>query len=96
MFIGVLRLEFYLHGNDSLKGKRRVAQSLKHKLRNRFNVSVAEVETQDSLTRLQLAVVNVGNEKGHLERKLANALLMVEAIAPEELVDSDVEFFPAH
>jgi hypothetical protein len=41
MIIGVLTLEFRLHGNSSLKGKRQVAQSLKQKLRNTFNVAVS-------------------------------------------------------
>ncbi|MCA1944806.1 MAG: DUF503 domain-containing protein, partial [Desulfovibrio sp.] len=45
MVIGTLLLEFTLHGNDSLKGKRNVAQSLKRKLRNKFNVAVAEVDS---------------------------------------------------
>ncbi len=95
MVVGVLRLEFALHGNDSLKGKRRVASSLKQKLRNRFNVAVSEVEAQDSLTRLVLAAVNVGNDRTYLESKLTKAVLMVEAVTPEELVDSDMEFFVA-
>ena len=53
MLIGVLTVEYALHGNDSLKGKRRVANSLKQKVRNTFNVAVAEAGTEDSLVRLQ-------------------------------------------
>jgi uncharacterized protein len=91
MLIGVLRMEFTLHGNDSLKGKRNVAQSLKRKLRNKFNCSVAEVESQESHTRLVLAAVMVGSDHTHIESKLTKALLMMEAISPEELTDSDME-----
>ncbi len=95
MVIGVLRLEFRLHGNNSLKGKRRVAASLKQKLRNRFNVSVAEVEAQDSHTRLVLAAVTVGNDRAHVEGRLTKAMGMVEAASPEEIVDSEMEIFSA-
>ena len=38
MFVAVLTVEFALDGNDNLKAKRRVANSLKQKVRNRFNV----------------------------------------------------------
>ena len=91
MVVGVLMLEFTLHGNDSLKGKRKVASSLKQKLRNRFNVAAAEVESMDSLSRLVLSVVAVGNNKIHVESRLAKATAMVEAISPEELTDSSLQ-----
>ena len=48
MVIAVLTVEYHLHGNDSLKGKRRVANSLKQKVRNTFNVAIAEYGTEDS------------------------------------------------
>lgn len=93
MIIGVLNLEFLLHGNDSLKGKRKVAQSLKQKLRNTFNVAVSEVEAQDSHRRLVLAVVTVANETRKVESRLSKALAMVEAISPAELVHCKTEIF---
>ncbi|MGE4297823.1 MAG: DUF503 domain-containing protein [Desulfovibrionaceae bacterium] len=91
MLVGILRLEFWLHGNDSLKGKRRVALSLKQKLRNKFNLSVAEIEAQDSHTRLVLGAAMAGSDWVNIERKLQNAVSMIEAISPEELVDSDID-----
>jgi len=93
MLIGILIMEFTLHGNDSLKGKRSVCQSLKHKLRSKFNLSVAEVEAQESHTRLVLAAVTVGSDYKHLEGRLTKALAMVEAATPEELTDSQMEIF---
>lgn len=95
MFIGVLSVEFTLHGNDSLKGKRRVANSLKQKVRNKFNVSIAEVGSQDSLSRLSLAVVSVSNDQRHLQSRLNKCLLMMEATCPEEMTHSNMEFFGA-
>ena len=53
LHVAVLTVEYALHGNDSLKGKRRVASSLKQKVRNRFNVAIAEAGSEDSLTRLR-------------------------------------------
>ncbi|WP_022660941.1 DUF503 domain-containing protein [Paucidesulfovibrio longus] len=93
MIIGVLSLEFVLHGNDSLKGKRKVSLSLKQKLRNKFNVAVSEVDALDAHKRLVLAVVTVANETRKVESRLAKALAMVEAISPAELVRCETEVF---
>ncbi len=93
MIIGVLSLEFRLHGNRSLKGKRKISLSLKQKLRNKFNLSVSEVEAQDSHERLVLAAVTVANETRKVESRLSKALAMIEAMSPVELVHCETEIF---
>ncbi|MDR3176118.1 MAG: DUF503 domain-containing protein [Desulfovibrio sp.] len=90
MFIGVLGVEFCLHGNESLKDKRRVANSLKQKVRNKFNVGIAEVDSEDDMSRLRLAVVSVANDKRRLEGRLTRCLSMIEAVCPEEMVYSEL------
>lgn len=92
MFIGILGVEFRLHGNESLKDKRRIANSLKQKVRNKFNVSIAEVGSENDMGRLALAVVSVSNEKRHLESRLSKCLSMIEAVCPEEMIYSDMTF----
>lgn len=91
MFIGILKVEFALHGNESLKDKRRVAQSLKQKLRNKFNVAVAEVGSENSMDYLSLSIVSVSNGKGHLESRMSKCLNMVQAACDEELIFDDIE-----
>ncbi len=95
MVIGVLTLEFTLHGNDSLKGKRRIAQSLKMKLRNTFNVAVSEIAHQDSWTTLVLAAVTVSPDAKHAQGLLQKALNMVVAVDAAELVYDDIELIGA-
>lgn len=95
MYVGVLRVRFALHDNHSLKGKRRFALSMKQKLRNAFNVAVAEVADQDSHDRLTLAVVAVSGDRRRLESQMTKALLKVEAVSDEDIVDSQVEIFAA-
>ncbi len=90
MYIGILGVEYRLHGNESLKDKRRVAQSLKQKVRTKFNVSVAEVGSENSMDRLSLAVVSVSNDKRHLESRLTKCLSMMEAVCPEEMTYSEM------
>lgn len=93
MIIGVLTLEFRLHGNDSLKGKRKIAQSLKQKVRNKFNVSISETAAMDEHEKLVLGVVTCANETSMVESRLAKVLGMVEDIAPAELVHCSTEVF---
>ncbi|WP_300785703.1 DUF503 domain-containing protein [uncultured Desulfovibrio sp.] len=95
MFLAVLTVEFALRGNDNLKAKRRVANSLKQKVRNRFNVAVAEAGTEDSLTRLRLAVASLSNSESHLRSRMDKCALMMEAVCPEEMIDSEVEIYVA-
>lgn len=92
MILGLLRVEFRLHGNASLKDKRRVANSLKQKVRNTFNVAIAEVGSENDMGRLALAVVSVSNDARHLESRLTKCLSMMEAVCPEEMVYSDMEY----
>lgn len=95
MYVGVLRVRFALHDNHSLKGKRRFAASMKQKLRNTFNMAVAEVADQDSHDRLTLAAVAVAGERKRVESQMTKALSMVEAVSDEDILDSQVEIFVA-
>lgn len=95
MYIGILKVEFALHGNESLKDKRRVAQGLKQKVRNKFNVAVAEVGSENSMDYLSLSIVSVSNDKTHLESRMTKCLNMVQAACDEELVYDDIEIIGA-
>ena len=89
MFVAVLTVEFALDGNDNLKAKRRVANSLKQKVRNRFNVAIAEAGTENSLTRLRLAVTSISNSESHLRSRMDKCALMMEAAQPHGQVRAD-------
>ncbi|HIW01194.1 MAG TPA: DUF503 domain-containing protein [Candidatus Desulfovibrio intestinipullorum] len=95
MLIGHLTVEFSLDGNDNLKAKRRVANSLKQKTRNRFNVAIAEDGTENSLTRLRLSVISLSNSERHLRSRMDKCQLMMEAVAGEEMVDASLEIYAA-
>ena len=62
--IGVLTLELRLENSHSLKDKRHVVKSLKDRLRNKFNVSVAEIDYQDLWQRAVVAAVTVSPDHG--------------------------------
>jgi uncharacterized protein YlxP (DUF503 family) len=70
MFVGVLRLECFLPTCHSLKEKRQLVRSLKDRLRNKFNVAVAETDFLDKWQRAELGVVTVSGENSHLGNML--------------------------
>jgi uncharacterized protein YlxP (DUF503 family) len=59
--IGVARLTIYLEDSFSLKDKRQVVRSITHQVRNKFNVSIAEVSDLDDMRMGTLAVACVSN-----------------------------------
>ncbi|MEX0763085.1 MAG: DUF503 domain-containing protein [Dehalococcoidia bacterium] len=86
MHVGVCRLTLHLYENNSLKGKRRVVHSLAERLRNKFAVAVAEVDTQDVW---QTATVGISAVSGDL--KTLNSLLdRVIEFAQENVPEADI------
>ncbi|WP_461834840.1 DUF503 domain-containing protein [Desulfothermus sp.] len=93
MQIGCVRVEFYLHGVFSLKEKRNIANSIKQKLKNKFNISIAEIESQDSLNRLVFGIAIVSNSGKIIQKVADNLLNFLERITSEEIVDTSLEIF---
>jgi uncharacterized protein YlxP (DUF503 family) len=89
--IGLLTLELHFPGARSLKDKRQALRSLEQRIRNRFNVSVAEVEHQDLWQRSRLAVVSVNTDHVHLESTLQSVAGEAGTARDILLVDSNVE-----
>ena len=93
MIVGVLTVEFAVFGARSLKDKRRVLASVKQRLRNRFNVSVAEVEFHDMIKRCRLALVMVSNESRALHSQLDLMVELVRRAPGLSLLDYQRELF---
>jgi uncharacterized protein len=87
MHVGVARVALRLADNGSLKGKRMVVRSVAQRVRNRFNVAVAEVDTQDVHQLATLGIVCVSNDPRHADAMLSKVLEFIEA----ERLDADVD-----
>jgi uncharacterized protein YlxP (DUF503 family) len=92
MTIGLLTLELHFPGARSLKDKRQALRSLETRIRNKFNVSIAEVEHQDLWQRARLAVVSVNTDHGHLEATLQSITGEASRARDVELLDAVTEF----
>jgi uncharacterized protein YlxP (DUF503 family) len=90
--IGVLTLELRLQNSHSLKDKRHVVQSLKDRLRSKFNVAVAEIDCQELWQRGVVAAVTVSSDHVFAEKVLRSVEDEAAAILGGELVDSTLEW----
>ena len=79
MVVGVIDWELEIYGCQSLKEKRSVLKSLKDRLHNRLNVSVAETGHQDVWQRAELTACVVSTERRHADSVLASADQLVNS-----------------
>jgi uncharacterized protein YlxP (DUF503 family) len=94
MTVGIARIQFRLHGNQSLKDKRKVVKSLIEKSRNRFNVAVAEVEDQDVHQRATLGIAVIGSDGRILNSVLDRVVDFMDSLNLAELVGHEMELIP--
>ena len=93
MFIGVCTFTVHIPDSCSLKTKRQSLRSLKDRIRNKFNVSVAEIEDNDLWQKATLAVAAVSNDSTHLNQTFDHVLDVVRAVPELDLLDSHIELF---
>ena len=91
MRIGVLRTYFQIPGAHSLKEKRRVIRSIKDRLYSQFNVSVAEIGSNDVWQAGELGVVTVGNERRHVESVMQKVMNFVDVADGIRVIECDIE-----
>jgi uncharacterized protein YlxP (DUF503 family) len=92
MVIAYAVYDLHFPGSRGLKEKRMVLRSLKSRIRNEFEVSVAEVDGQDLTQRGQLAIAVVGPDQAPLDALLQRILSFVEANFDGEILSYENEF----
>ena len=93
MVVGTLKIIFHLTDNRSLKGKRKVVRSMIDKVKARFNVSIAEVGSNDKWQKIELGVCAVGNDRRHIDSSLNHVLGFLDSLYLAQIVDTDIEIF---
>ena len=92
MRVGVSQITLRLPGCHSLKEKRQVIRSLTARVRNQFEVAIAEVDEQDSWHIAILGVSCVSNNSQHVDSVLARVQRFIEETRPDVMViDTQVE-----
>ncbi len=90
--IGLLLVDLFVPASGSLKEKRMVLKSLQGRLQSRFNISVAQLDTDDKWQLATLGITMIANDRRFIDQCLQSVLLFIESFAPVEISDHQLTF----
>ncbi|MCD6225166.1 MAG: DUF503 domain-containing protein [Deltaproteobacteria bacterium] len=91
MIAGTGKIIFRLHDCRSLKSKRKIVKSIIGRISNSFNISVAEVGSNDIHQRAEIGFALIGNDKRLINSKIDKVFNFAEELNAAEIVDSEME-----
>ena len=95
MNVGICKIKLRLPENMSLKSKRQVLKSITIRVRNKFNVSVAEVDDQDLWQLATLGICHVSNDQRHTNEVLSKVVdFIVNSRFEIEMLNYEIEILP--
>lgn len=87
MLVSTLKVDLLLRESRSLKDRRRVLNSVKGRIRSKFNVSIADVGEQNAWHRAVLGVAVVSNDGRFANEVLSKVLRLIESEPRVEVVE---------
>ncbi len=90
--IGILYIRLFIGMAQSLKQKRMLIKGTKDKLKDRFNVSIAEIDCYDKWQIAVLAICMIGNDKRYVDSCLQNIIAFIDRYPEIEISDYKIEF----
>lgn len=91
VFVGLRVFDLHILGTQSLKEKRFVLRSVKDRIANGFNVSIAETDHQDLWQRAELAIAVVGGERRSVEKTLDSIRDLLDREAELRVIETSTE-----
>ena len=91
MVVMSAEIQVYLPESRSLKDKRQVLNSLKGRIRSRFEVAVAEVDHHDLWQRGSLGLAAVSTAVSHAEKVLNEVVRFIEQDMRVQVLDFYIE-----
>ena len=92
MIVGLLACECIIYNAHSLKEKRAVLQRIMTRLKQKFNISIAEVDFQDTWQRTKIAMAVVSSARNPAEIELQKALKFIDSFPEIERTITDIEW----
>lgn len=89
--MGLAACECIIYDTHSLKEKRAVLQRILTRLKQKYNISVSEVDYQDVWQRTKIAIVAVSSSRVSTEQELQNALKFIDSFPEIERTITEVE-----
>jgi uncharacterized protein YlxP (DUF503 family) len=93
MVVGIFQVELLIPESGSLKSKRFVIKSLKTRLRNKFNISVAEVDENDKWQRAVLGMAMVSNDRKIIDGVFNQIMNLITSDVRVELIDHFIDIY---
>jgi uncharacterized protein len=93
MTVGIARITLFVPESHSLKEKRMVLRRVKDRVRNKFNVAIAEVEENDVWQRAVLGLALLGNDRRFVESALDEVVRFVRDLAETTNVERELMTF---
>lgn len=93
MLVGIYQLELFIPESNSLKSKRFIVNSLKTRIRNKFNVSIAEVGENDKWQRTTLGIATVVNDKKIIDGVFNQIKNLITSDVRVELIDHFIDIY---
>jgi len=90
--IGLLTIDLHLAEAQSLKAKRQVIKSIKDRLKNRNNISIAEYGAMDKWQSAKLVICTVSNNHRHIEQNLQSVINQIDNWRLCEITRNKIEF----
>jgi uncharacterized protein YlxP (DUF503 family) len=87
MLLGICTINLYFPDSHSLKDKRNIIKSIKSRIRNKFNVSVSEIDNYDLWKNTTLGIACIGNEKRYLDDVLNDVIKFIEHQSKLQVID---------
>jgi len=91
MVVGTGKIKFKLYGIGSLKEKRRIVKSIINRIKNKFNISIAETDYNDSYLWVQIGFSIIGNDSRVVNSKLDKVFNMADDIGLAQIADTQME-----
>jgi uncharacterized protein YlxP (DUF503 family) len=92
LVIGTCRVVLHIPQSGSLKAKREVLRRLKDKVKNKFNVSIAEVDDGDLWQRATLGIAAVSNDSRFANQVISSVVGLIESHGDVSVIDVETEF----
>lgn len=91
MIIGACELKLQIFEANSLKEKRHTIKSIIGRLKSRFNISIAEVDLNDSWKTTIIGFACVTNDSHHANEIISNVIRFVDGDSRVEIVEYNIE-----
>ncbi|MEA3471768.1 MAG: DUF503 domain-containing protein [Thermodesulfobacteriota bacterium] len=91
MVVGIGIIDIFIAESRSLKEKRAILRSVLSRTKNKFNISIAEIEEHDNWKVGRIGFSVVGNERGFVNSKVDKVIQFIEHLNLVEVINSKIE-----